>query len=71
LLVPARLRAYQTEQPGGVQVLEHRGELSSAIPVAALPGAQLQLRQSLAAVAREKPEVLAGMIGRWIEEDRP
>jgi flagellar M-ring protein FliF len=71
LLVPARLRAYQTEQPGGVRVLEHRDELAGAIPVAALPGAQMQLRQSLAAVAREKPEVLAGMIGRWIEEDRP
>ena len=40
-----------------------------AVPVAALEGAHMQLRQSLAEVAREKPEILAGMIGRWIEED--
>ncbi|MGH2344695.1 MAG: flagellar basal-body MS-ring/collar protein FliF, partial [Chloroflexota bacterium] len=71
LLVPARLRAYDDEARGGVQVIEHRDELVGAVPVAALPGAHMQLRQSLAEVARDKPEVLAGMIGRWIEEDHP
>ncbi len=31
---------------------------------------QLLVRQSMAELAREKPEVVAGLIGRWIEEDR-
>lgn len=71
LLVPARLKEYEANQYQGVQVLEHRDELAAAVPVAALPEAQALLRQSLAEVARDKPEVLAGMIGRWIDEDRP
>ncbi|MGH2411238.1 MAG: flagellar basal-body MS-ring/collar protein FliF, partial [Chloroflexota bacterium] len=70
LLLPPRLKEYESEQYPGVQVLEHRDQLSGAVPVAALPGAQDHLRQSLAEVARDKPEVLAGMIGRWIDEDR-
>jgi flagellar M-ring protein FliF len=70
LLLPPRLKEYESEQYPGIQVLEHRDELGGAVPVAALPGAQDHLRQSLAEVARDKPEVLAGMIGRWIEEDR-
>jgi flagellar M-ring protein FliF len=69
LLIPARPRPYDADARGSVQVLEHGGDLAGAVPVAALQGAHMQLRQSLAEVAREKPEILAGMIGRWIEED--
>ncbi len=72
LLVPRRLREYDALEYAGVEVVEQGdAELGGVERVVSWPpGPQEVMRKSLADIAREKPEVVAGLIGRWIDEDR-
>lgn len=77
LLVPAKLQDYEMEDypdaPGGYPVLDHGQPLlkeAEDILTAAQHSQRSLVRESLADVARKKPEVLAGMISRWMDEDR-
>src|SRR5262249_8491502 len=72
LLIPARLKEYDRGAfPEDLQVYEHEPEmLHDGKTIVSLPGGpQSVLRQSLTELAREKPELLAGVIGRWMEDD--
>jgi len=71
LLIGKRLREADVSDP---EILEERQQTvllpaSEAVPALEAPRPSV-MRQSMAELAREKPEVVAGLIGRWIEEDR-
>ena len=74
LLVSSRLKQYDDADLPEVEVLENNAEA----PLLAAPGEDMSLRErqhnmlktSMTDLAREKPETVAGLIGRWIEEDR-
>jgi flagellar M-ring protein FliF len=73
LLVPAKLDTYDMEDYPEAEVLDHDQPLlgeAESILNAAQQAQRSLVRDSLADMARKKPEVLAGMIGRWIDEDR-
>ena len=75
LLVSSRLKEYDASEYPDIEVLE---EGQALLPAGAAPALAAPLksrepslaRQSMAEMAREKPEMVAGLIGRWIEEDR-
>ncbi len=71
LLIGKRLSEADVSDP---EILEERQQTallpaSEAVPTLEAPRPSV-MRQSMAELAREKPEVVAGLIGRWIEEDR-
>ncbi|HZS90587.1 MAG TPA: flagellar basal-body MS-ring/collar protein FliF [Chloroflexota bacterium] len=70
LLVPRRPKASMAEAT--VQVSEQHAPLLPAPDNAQPPAAKHHdmIRQSMAHLARENPEVVADVISRWIEEDR-
>lgn len=75
LLMPPRRKAKKGAElpaPPTVQVMEPRTALLEAAATPPLLPAQEMSpsRTNMIELAREKPEVVAGLIGRWIEEDR-
>jgi flagellar M-ring protein FliF len=72
VLAPARRKTTDVEGYSRVRVVEESDlELEAAQPIASLPpGPETVARQTVAEIAREKPEILAGVIARWIDEDR-
>jgi flagellar M-ring protein FliF len=71
LLLPSRLRKYNADALANLQVLEDQaGQLHSSDTLVALPSPRDVMRDSLTQLAREKPEIVAGLIGQWIDEDR-
>jgi len=72
LLIPAGLAEYEEEELPETEVIEQRlpmvGARNPLLTLAAPPPSPM--RESLTDLAKHKPEVLAGVIGRWIDEDR-
>jgi flagellar M-ring protein FliF len=72
ILMPKRLQEYEAEQYQDVEVMEDSARpITPASLLARLPAAPPnEHREALSLMAKNKPEVVAGVIGRWIEEDR-
>ncbi len=72
ILLPKRLQDYEAEQYQNVEVVEDAPRaITPASVLARLPAPPPnEHREALSMMARQKPEVVAGVIGRWIEEDR-
>lgn len=72
ILMPKRLHAYEAEQYQDVEVMEEAARpITPSALLARLPApAPNEHREALSMMAKRKPEVVAGVIGRWLEEDR-
>jgi flagellar M-ring protein FliF len=72
ILMPKRLRAYEADDGQAVEVIEDEARAITPAPLLARLSAPPpnEHREALSMMAKSKPEVVAGVIGRWIEEDR-
>lgn len=72
LLIPAKLKDYDMDDYPDAEVMDHgQPLLAGADTLANMAQASHRsaLHESLTDMARQKPEVLAGLIGQWIDED--
>jgi len=77
MLVSSRVKRFNELDEPGLEVIEE-GQEPDATAMLAGPGNVAAIaapqdsaeRKAMVELAREKPELVAGLIGRWIEEDR-
>ncbi len=77
MLVSSRVKRFNELDEPGLEVIEE-GQGPDATAMLAGPGNVAAIaapqdsaeRKAMVELAREKPELVAGLIGRWIEEDR-
>jgi len=77
MLVSSRVKRFNELDELGLEVIEE-GQGPDATAMLAGPGNVAAIaapqdsaeRKAMVELAREKPELVAGLIGRWIEEDR-